>query len=79
MTWKTLGTCTSESEWQIDLRNHKDSPTAVEVYEPVGGDWEITQESMPHVKKDAHTFTFNPTIPARGTVKITYRVRIKWC
>ena len=79
MSWKSLGTCTSESEWQIELRNHKDTATSVEVFEPVGGDWEITQESMPHVKKDAHTFTFNPSIPARGNVKITYRVRIKWC
>ena len=34
---------------------------------------------MPHAKKDAHTFTFSPHIPARGTVKITYRVRIRWC
>ena len=79
MSWKSLGTCVSESEWQIDLRNHKDTATSVEVFEPVGGDWEITQESMPHVKKDAHTFTFSPSIPARGNVKITYRVRIKWC
>jgi hypothetical protein len=79
MNWKSLGSCTSESEWEISLRNHKDTATSVEVYEPVGGDWEITQESMPHVKKDAHTFTFTPSIPARGNVKITYRVRIKWC
>ena len=79
MSWKSLGSCTSESEWQIDLRNHKDTATSVEVFEPVGGDWEITQESMPHVKKDAHTFTFSPSIPPRGAVKITYRVRIKWC
>ena len=79
MKWTALGTCVSESEWEISLRNHKDTETTVEVYEPVGGDWEITQESMAHVKKDAHTFTFEPKIAARGTVKITYRVRIKWC
>jgi hypothetical protein len=79
MEWKSLGTCVSESAWEISLRNHKDTETTVEVYEPVGGDWEITQESMPHVKKDSSTFTFNPRIPARGNVKITYRVRIKWC
>ena len=79
MSWKSLGTCVSESAWEISLRNHKDTPVDVEDYEPVGGDWEITQESMPHVKKDASTFTFTPHIPARGTVKITYRVRIRWC
>jgi hypothetical protein len=79
MSWKSLGSCVSESDWEISLRNHKDTATSVEVYEPVGGEWEITQESMAHVKKDAHTFTFTPSIPARGNVKITYRVRIKWC
>jgi hypothetical protein len=79
MSWRSLGSCVSESAWEISLRNHKDTAVDVEDYEPVGGDWEITQESMPHVKKDAHTFTFHPHIPARGKVKITYRVRIRWC
>jgi hypothetical protein len=79
MDWKALGTCVSESAWEIELRNHKDTPAEVEVYEPVDGDWEIVHESMAHVKKDAHTFTFTPTIAARGSVKITYRVRIHWC
>jgi len=79
MDWKSLGTCVSESAWEIELRNHKDTAAEVEVYEPVGGDWEIVQESMPHVKKDAHTFTFTPKIAPRANVKITYRVRIHWC
>ncbi len=79
MEWKSLGTCVSESAWEISLRNHKDTPVEVEDYEPVGGDWEIVSESMKHDKKDAHTFTFTPKIPARGEVKITYRVRIRWC
>ncbi len=77
--WKALGTCVSESAWEIELRNHKDVAADVEVYEPIGGDWEIIHESMPHVKKDANTFTFSPKIPARANVKITYRVRIRWC
>jgi hypothetical protein len=79
MEWKSLGTCVSESSWEIELRNHKDSAVDVEVYEPVGGDWEVISESMPHVKKDAHTFTYTPKIAARATQKITYRVRIRWC
>jgi hypothetical protein len=77
--YKILGTCTIESAWEISLRNHKDTPTQVEVYEPAGGDWELVSQSMPSTKKDAHTFTFMPTIAARGEVKITYRVRVKWC
>jgi hypothetical protein len=77
--WKTLGRCAAESAWEIDVRNHKDTPVEVELIEPVGGDWEITQSSLPGVKKDAHTFVFKPQIKARGEVKVTYRVRIHWC
>jgi len=79
MDYKIFGSCTSESTWEISLRNHKDTATEVEVYEPVGGDWELISQSHPSTKKDAHTFTFKPNIPARGEVKITYKVRVKWC
>jgi hypothetical protein len=77
--WKTLGTCVSESAWEVVLRNHKDAPQAVEVYEPAEGDWQILQSSQKHEKRDAHTFTFSPVVPARGETKITYRVRVTWC
>ncbi len=79
MSWKPLGSCVSESSWEISLRNHKDSAVDVEVYEPIGGDWEVTQESLPHTKRDAHTFTFKPHIDTRKDVKITYTVRVRWC
>ena len=79
MEWNALGGCTSESSWEIELRNHKDTAERVEVYEPIGGDWEIVQESHAHKKKDAHTFTFDVNVPSRGKTKITYRVRVRWC
>ncbi len=77
--WDALGGCTSESAWEIELRNHKDVDEVVEVYEPIGGDWEVIHESHPHVKKDANTFTFEVKVPARGKTNITYRVRVRWC
>ena len=79
MSWSALGTCVSESSWQISLRNHKDTAETVEVYEPVGGDWQVLDSSMPYTKKDAFTFTFEAKVPARGETKITYRVRVRWC
>jgi hypothetical protein len=77
--YDALGSCSSESGWEIELRNHKDQAEKVEVYEPVGGDWEVLSASHPHTKKDASTFTFEVTVPARGKTTITYRVRIRWC
>lgn len=79
MTWKSLGTCNSESEWEISLRNHKDNDEMVELYEPIGGDWEIVSSSHPHTKKDAHTFTFNVKVPKKGETKVKYRVHVRWC
>jgi serine/threonine protein kinase len=79
MLWTPLGTCGSESDWEVNLRNHKDTPVEVEVFEPIGGDWEVVKSSLPHNKKDAHTFTFDAKIAARSNLKITYRVRTKWC
>lgn len=77
--WKTLGTCRSESDWEITLKNHKDTPVTVEDVEPVDGDWDVIQSSQEYVKQDAQTFTFTVQIPARKEVKVTYRVRVSWC
>lgn len=77
--WRALGTCISESEWEIALRNHKDTPESVEVNEPVGGDWEILASSLPATKKDSKTFTFDVRLAPRSETKLTYRVRVRWC
>jgi hypothetical protein len=79
MEWKSLGVCTSESTWEIELRNHKDQAAQVEIFEPVGGDWTIVESTHKHDKKDAFTFTFDVKVPANGKTKVKYRVRIKWC
>ncbi|HEX7453571.1 MAG TPA: DUF4139 domain-containing protein [Polyangiaceae bacterium] len=77
--WHELATCASESTWEIEIRNHKDTAVEVEDYEPVGGDWTILSSSQPSEKKDASTFTFTIKVPARGSTKVTYKVRVKWC
>jgi hypothetical protein len=79
VSWSALGSCSSESEWEISLRNHKDTDEEVEDVEPIGGDWEIVSESHPHAKKDAFSFTYTVSVPARGEVKIRYRARVRWC
>ncbi len=77
--WKTLGSCVSESSWEIELRNHKDEAVHVEVREPAGGDWTIVESSLPATKEDAQTFTFDVPVPKRGATKVKYRVRVRWC
>ena len=77
--WHELSSCTSESAWEVEVRNHKDTAVEVEDYEPVGGDWTMVTSSQPAEKKDSSTFLFNIKVPARGATKVTYKVRVKWC
>jgi len=79
MEWKALGSCVSESAWEIELRNHKDEAVRVEVREPAGGDWTIVESSIPATKEDAQTFTFDVPVAKRGSTKVKYRVRVRWC
>jgi hypothetical protein len=77
--WKAIDTCVSETAWEVSLRNHKDTAEHIELFEPIGGDWEVLTSSQPFTKKDANTFTFDVAVPARGETKVTYRVRVRWC
>jgi hypothetical protein len=79
MVWRALSSCRSESTWEIDIRNHKDTAEEVDVLEPVGGDWTIEESSHQWERVDARTFRFRVPVPARGSTKITYRVRVSWC
>jgi hypothetical protein len=78
-SWTSLGNCSSESAWQIELRNHKDEDVKVEVREPAGGDWTVTGSSHPAVRDDARSFHFDVAVPKRGATKVTYKVRVRWC
>jgi len=71
--------CVVESEWEIEIRNHKDKAVTVEDWEPIDGDWEILSSSQPSTKKDAHTFVFDIAVPANGKKTVTYKVRVKYC
>jgi len=79
MSWSALGNCSSESAWQVDVRNHKDQDVKVEVREPAGGDWTIVSSSLPAQRDDARSFHFDVSVPKRGAMKVTYRVRVRWC
>jgi hypothetical protein len=78
-SWQAQGKCGSESAWEIAVHNHKDAAARVEVLEFVDGDWTVTASSLPAERRDARSFAFDVSVPARGEVKLTYRVRVRWC
>lgn len=65
-----------ESEWEIVVRNHKDSEVQVGLVEPLFGSWQVLGSSHPYTKVDAHTIRFNVTIPKDGEVTVKYRVKV---
>jgi hypothetical protein len=69
---------TTESAFEITLRNHKSDAVTVEVNEPVGGDWTMLDSNFKHEKTSATSVRFNVPVPANGESVLKYRVRTRW-
>jgi len=69
---------TTETAFEIRLRNHKSDAVAVEVNEPIGGDWTILESSFKYQKTSSSSARFFVPVPADGEAVLTYRVRTKW-
>ncbi|HVS87780.1 MAG TPA: hypothetical protein VHF01_06120 [Candidatus Acidoferrum sp.] len=67
-----------EMEFEITLRNHKDSPITVQVNEPIGGDWEMLSSSYKFTKTAAFAAQFSLPVDKNGTSVLKYRVRARW-
>jgi hypothetical protein len=76
--YKSLGSRTWEMEFEITLRNHKDTPVTIQVNEPIGGDWEMLNSSYKYTKTAAFAAQFDVPVKANGTSVLKYRVRAKW-
>ena len=71
--------CLTQHEWQISLRNHKATAVTIEVQEPAGGDWQVTQSTLPAQKRDSNTISFHAPVPAGGTTELRYQLRTRTC
>jgi hypothetical protein len=67
-----------EMEYEITLRNHKDTPVTVEVNEPIGGDWQILSSTYDAKKTSAFAAQFEVPVVANGSSVLRYRVRVRW-
>ena len=50
---------------------------AIEVNEPIGGDWEMLSATFPWTKTSAFAARFNVAVAKGGTAVLRYRVRVK--
>jgi hypothetical protein len=67
-----------EMEFEITLRNHKDSPITVQVNEPIGGSWEMLSSSYKFTKTAAFAAQFQVPVDKSGTSVLKYRVRVTY-
>jgi hypothetical protein len=76
--YKRIDSHVWEMEFEITLRNHKDTPITVQVNEPIGGDWEMLSSSYKFTKTAAFAAQFNVPVDKNGTSVLKYRIRARW-
>jgi len=67
-----------EMEFEVTLRNHKDTPITVQVNEPIGGSWEMLSSSYKFTKTAAFAAQFQVPVDKNGTSVLKYRVRVTY-
>lgn len=76
--FRAFGSNTYEMAYQITLRNHKPDAIAVEVNEPIGGDWTMLESTYKYQKTAAFAAQFVVPVAANGEAVLKYRVRVHW-
>jgi hypothetical protein len=76
--FKKIATNVYEMEFEITLRNHKDSAINVQCNEPIGGTWEILSSSYKFTKTAAWAAQFTVPVAANATSVLKYRVRVTY-
>jgi hypothetical protein len=67
-----------ESTVEITLRNRKKAAVTIVVEESLGGEIDVTQQSLPSKRKDANTLQWDVPVAAGAEVKLTYTVRMRF-
>jgi hypothetical protein len=65
-----------ENSYEIEVKNAKKEAVTVTLREFVPGDWKMLEESVKHDKVDSSTAEWQLQVPAEGSAKLTYKVRI---
>ena len=76
--YKRIDNHTWEMEFEITIRNHKDTPITVEVNEPIGGSWEMLNSTYKFTKTGAWAAQFHVPVDKNGTSVLKYRIRAQW-
>jgi hypothetical protein len=67
-----------EEDYEIKLRNHKKEAVEIVVSEKFWGDWNMTKQSAPSVKKDSRTAEFKIPVQPNAEAVLQYTVLLSW-
>jgi hypothetical protein len=76
--FQKIGGSVFEVEYEITLRNHKESAITVEVNEPIGGTWKMLSSSHEWQKTAAWAAQFRVPVAPSGEAILKYRVRVAY-
>ena len=76
--WKKLAENYFESGYEVTLRNHKEEDVTINVVEPMSGDYEIFENTLPFEKIDAFNVRFKVPVTKNGETKLKYRIRVRY-
>lgn len=75
VSYNSLGTCSYEASYKVELKNHKDENVVVTVVENVLGDVEVTTSSRAVDEDLARKKTWQVPVSANGETTLTYTLR----
>ena len=67
----------TESSYEIEIQNSKNSAIHVNIIEPIPGDWQILETNFPHRKVQANQAEWEITLAGKEKILLQYRVHIK--
>jgi hypothetical protein len=76
--FKKIATNVYEMEFEITLRNHKDTAINVLCNEPIGGTWEILSSTYKPTKTAAFAAQFTVPVEKSATSILKYRIRVTY-
>jgi hypothetical protein len=76
---KSLGRCVSESSWDVSVTNPTEEPIPFEDVEPVSGDYQVLDSTLPVTANEHDYFAFGFSVEGGKTLRLRFRVRVTSC
>ncbi len=77
VSFQQTGPRETESAYEVTLTGRKKEDVTVLVRENLAGDWSVLESSVPATRRGAGVAEFALPVPAGGTAKLSYRVRLR--